>query len=55
MNYVERALLPIRLPMRSQAIETALHVWELEGVGGWADRELLERVAAGLRERAYHC
>lgn len=31
MGYSERAPLPIRLPMRSQAIEIALHIWEVGG------------------------
>ncbi|WP_281032892.1 hypothetical protein [Nocardia brevicatena] len=42
--------------MRSQAIVTALGIWELIGtrVDGNAchDAELLERIAEGLRERA---
>ncbi|WP_157228753.1 hypothetical protein [Nocardia brevicatena] len=55
MSYTEQPPLPVRVSMRSQAIVTALGIWELIGTRVDADAcndvELLERIAEGLRER----
>ncbi|WP_157228636.1 hypothetical protein [Nocardia brevicatena] len=56
MSYAEQPPLPVRVSMRSQAVVTALGIWELIGTRVDADAcdnvELLERVAEGLRGRA---
>lgn len=56
MSYTEQPPLPVRASMRSQAIVTALGIWELLGArvdaDASSDAELLERIAKGLRERA---
>ncbi|WP_157229056.1 hypothetical protein [Nocardia brevicatena] len=56
MSYTEQPPLPVRASMRSQAIVTALGIWELIGTrvdaDACSDTELLERIAEGLRTRA---
>lgn len=56
MSYTKQPPLPVRVSMRSQAIVTALGIWELIGArvdaDACSDADLLERVAKGLRERA---
>ncbi|WP_040832868.1 hypothetical protein [Nocardia brevicatena] len=45
--------LPIRVPMRSQAVQTAMTLWAAVGtcveIDGCRDRVLMENVVAGLR------
>ncbi|WP_157228757.1 hypothetical protein [Nocardia brevicatena] len=56
MSHAEPSPLPDRTPMRSQAIVTALTIWEFTGARVDADAcddvELLERIAEGLRTSA---